>query len=1181
MRLKYLAAAALVAALGVILLPGSAMPVAEIHEHEGLADYDIRSGKLAPTSAQRAHAKRLVGRSKVRWNRFGTPSSIVRHGKFLARGIRAKSAPAAAKWYLNRHKRLFGLASLDGLVLDNSHRLTGSNGYAVSFRQVFKGIPTSESGLVTVGVVGSKARGWRVAYVSSSLTRATTIAGSVSLSAADGWARAARASKVSRSVVNILTRKRIGGWTRLRVAGLETPQTVRLVAFPTIREGLLPAYEAQVVDSKAGKAYKSFVDARNGRLLARHNLVHNAASGLKLNAVTVTPFSGTLGPQDGLAGAVVHPPFTVGAGVRAVSGFVTSTNAGTDLVMDFFRVGTPDVLLIHADGGFQPEGFRYAPAGGVPPGQYYVRISDFPGGGGPPEPRTYNGTITIDDTPAPPAYWAKWKTFPAHPNPGPFGNGSQMDPWGRPATDIRQTWCWRDTANPAECDRVVGNLASRAPWDHDLVTDLPTNTTMGNNAETASNWAHQSAPIPPRFSPTSPVRDYSYPWTDTWNQADCTGAGPTAVHGVSLDVSAAVTNLFVAHNRMHDWAYGLGFTETAWNAQKRNFGLTEAWQQGDPVTGNAQAGAGLTTAAAFLAPARNNANMATLADGLSSITNMYLWQPQAGSFYPPCADGDYDMPIIGHEYGHMIENRMIGKGGTRQGNQAGMMGESHGDLFGMEYVNSNGFVPVAGENRYAVGAYATGNQSRAIRNYSMGMPTSGGIPQPSRQLLVNALNYGAMGYDVTGPQVHADGEIWSRTNFNVRENLIEKYDDDYPADDQDLQTECAEGITPAHRCPGNRRWMQLVFDAMLLMPVNPSMLQARDAALAADMMRFGGANQKEMWLGYAEGGMGVNAFTASEQDLDPIPDFEPVGTRPATVTFSAKSTDHDPVNARIFVGHYEGRATQIADTNSATVPGTINLDDTAKFAPGRYEFVAVAPGYGHVRFSERLRSGEREKIKIKFARNWASSTSGATVTGDDQAPPVGPASLANLIDDTEATVWTAVAANWTGTATPGVPGGNLSVDGKQATIDLGGTDDVRVRYVQVSAHIGPGHSRFAALRQFELWACNSDEGGNCSTPAGFTKVYTSPHDAFPGDPPRPVAPHLILRRFDVPNFEATHVKLVVKTNQCTGGPGFQGDQDADPANNPDCDTNVPGNSARNFVRAAELQVFSRSPGIDD
>lgn len=78
-----------------------------------------------------------------------------------------------------------------------------------------------------------------------------------------------------------------------------------------------------------------------------------------------------------------------------------------------------------------------------------------------------------------------------------------------------------------------------------------------------------------------------------------------------------------------------------------------------------------------------------------------------------------------------------------------------------------------------------------------------------------------------------------------------------------------------------------------------------------------------------------------------------------------------------------------------------------------------------------------------------------------------------------------------------------------------------------------------------------------------------------------MAPHLILRRFDVPDFTATHVKFVVKHNQCTGSPGFQGDQDADPANNPDCDTNVPGNSARNFVRTAELQVFRSSPEIDD
>ena len=58
--------------------------------------------------------------------------------------------------------------------------------------------------------------------------------------------------------------------------------------------------------------------------------------------------------------------------------------------------------------------------------------------------------------------------------------------------------------------------------------------------------------------------------------------------------------------------------------------------------------------------------MNTQRDGTPSVTNMFLWQPIAGSFYAPCVDGDYDMSVIGHEFGHMIENRMIGKGFRRR-----------------------------------------------------------------------------------------------------------------------------------------------------------------------------------------------------------------------------------------------------------------------------------------------------------------------------------------------------------------------------------------------------------------------------------------------------------------------------------------------------------------------------------
>jgi hypothetical protein len=152
--------------------------------------------------------------------------------------------------------------------------------------------------------------------------------------------------------------------------------------------------------------------------------------------------------------------------------------------------------------------------------------------------------------------------------------------------------------------------------------------------------------------------------------------------------------------------------------------------------------------------------------------------------------------------------------------------------------------------------------------------------------------------------------------------------------------------------------------------------------------------------------------------------------------------------------------------------------------------------------------------------------------------------------------------------------------GKQITIDLAGTEARNVTDVAVSAMIAPGQSRFAGLRSFELWACNAAAGADCSTDAGFTKVYTSVGDAFPGDAPRPIGPHLILRDFKVPKFKATHLRLRVLTNQCTGGPAYQGEQDLDPTATTDCDTNVSASTAvssRRFVRTAEIQVFSSEP----
>jgi hypothetical protein len=930
-------------------------------------------------------------------------------------------------------------------------------------------------------------------------------------------------------------------WTSFAVDGFDERQHARLTAVPTPRNGVRPAWETLVVANENGEAlgYHSYVDAATGAILLRKNIAEQSHQ-------TADTFTGTVPAGDG-ACAPDNGPWTVadGESVGSVVVAVEATLTANDSVIHLLRDGE---IVASQDTASSPEALAYDPSD-AGTGTYRVRVCDFSDGAGWTAPATYTGEIVFSPAGASSAtpYPPKWKVFPANPLLG----GDEY-PWNVPNEDTRELWCWESTVGqpPAalpECDREVQNLASRAPWDVSVRTGTPTFTTWGNNARTAEAWGSPLTPGPTGFRPVSASREYAYPWTNAWSESSCFSP---FVPGQSHDVAAAATNLFVMHNRMHDWTYHLGLTERHWNAQDSNFG-TGGTAENDPVLGQVQAGALTGGFPSYLG--RDNANMISLPDGVSPITNMYLWQPVAGTFYPPCVDGDFDMSVIGHEYGHMVENRMIGKGGTRGGHHAGAMGESSGDLMGVEVLNEYGFVPVAGENPFAVGAYVTGNKQRGIRNFGMN---------------ASPLNFSDLGYDLTGPQVHADGEIWSATNYDIRQALVAKYG----AGDAATQLECAEGRRPADSCPGNRRWIQLMFDAFLLMPTAPSMLDARDAYLAADRMRFGGADQAELWLAFARRGFGAGAAssnTAADTDTDPTPDFASPLAQNATVTFTAEDERGDAVSARVYVGQYEARVSPIADTDPATAGQ--NLDATAQFAPGTYELLVHAPGYGHLRLTRTFRAGQTATVRLALRTNWASAAKGATATGDGIRH-------ADLIDDTERT-------NWERT------GAQPDVRGSQVTVNLSGTVQT-VRRVQVSAMLLPGQNRFTALRQFEVQTClESATNANCTLPAGWTTQVRSAGDAFPGVPPRPASPDLILRGFELPAaVKATHVRIVVLTNQCTGSDAFQGEQDADPLNGTDCREGSPGTGATveligdlpqvvaprdNEVRIAELQVFSR------
>ncbi|HZN19397.1 MAG TPA: M36 family metallopeptidase [Micromonosporaceae bacterium] len=682
-----------------------------------------------------------------------------------------------------------------------------------------------------------------------------------------------------------------------------------------------------------------------------------------------------------------------------------------------------------------------------------------------------------------------------------------------PASGDRVIYCLSATAG---CVREVRDPNSGQAWDVDLATGAPTFTSRGNSAVTFRRWG---AGTPDTFATVSPTRDYIYPFTDQWHAARCNPSVYTSTQ--RNDTDAAVANLFAMHNRMHDWSYHLGFTEATWNLQAVN--LTPDGLGGDAEQGRAQSNA--------LGGSRNNASQGTPRDGLVPTTNMFLWQPIAGSAYPPCVDGDYDMTVIGHEYTHAITNRMVAGPNTGiQSFQGGAMGESWSDLFAAEILAEYGLRP-PGETPFITGGYVTGNLHHGIRNYDM-----------SR----SPLNYSNVGYDRSGPGVHADGEIWSATNIRIRNAFLARYGAGTPA----LQARCADGLESVDSCPGNRRWIQLAFDALLLQASSQfSMVDMRDNMLAADLVRFGGANQDILWNGFAQSGLGQGAASGPD-DTDPTPSFASPYADNATVTLRPLGQATGAV-VRLYVGDYEARAVPVADTDPATsIPDTFSIMPDTTFS-----FLAVGAGRGHQRLEARFTPGAAQELKLVLPRNLASTASGAVFSGDG-------VNLDRLGDDTEATNWASLDG----------------VAGKQVTVDLAGKQPQLISEVRVSAMLRPAISgdpdagsqnAFSALRSFEILACLGLVA-DCSQDSGYRVVYTSAPDAFPAGTFRPYSPEINLRTFQIHPTEATHLRLRVLASQCTGGPQYAGEQDDDPTAATDCATASPFAAQ---VRIAELQAF--------
>jgi len=301
-------------------------------------------------------------------------------------------------------------------------------------------------------------------------------------------------------------------------------------------------------------------------------------------------------------------------------------------------------------------------------------------------------------------------------------------------------------------------------------------TTTGNNVEAyldtnADNVAdtNNGAGLSVGHA-TSATQDFTFPFSTTVDPR--------------TQQAAVVTNLFYYNNIMHDFSYNLGFTETARNFQVNNFG--RGGTGNDSVRAEAQDGSGT-----------NNANFATPPDGSRPRMQQFLFTSPT-----PDRDSSVDGDVVFHEYGHGISNRLIGNGSTAlSGTQSGAMGEGWSDYWAIT-INNDG----------AVGEYVTNNPA-GIRRAAYTVPAAAVHDS----------------YADLGAGVHADGEVWAATLW-------------------DLRTQLGAAITD-----------RIVLNGMKFTPTRPSYLNARDGIIQADQNLNGGANRCTIWTVFARHGMGVSA----------------------------------------------------------------------------------------------------------------------------------------------------------------------------------------------------------------------------------------------------------------------------------------------------------------------------------
>jgi hypothetical protein len=336
----------------------------------------------------------------------------------------------------------------------------------------------------------------------------------------------------------------------------------------------------------------------------------------------------------------------------------------------------------------------------------------------------------------------------------------------------------------------------------------------------------------------------------------------------------------------------------------------------------------------------------------------------------------------------------------------------------------------------------------------------------------------------------------------------------------------------------------------------------KNAELAAVMMRDK-ADYDTVADAFASRGLGKDAESKGSDDEHPTPSFaSPTPSHNGKVTFVLKdAATGKPVKGEVFVGVFTARCQPIATTLGGDEPKA-----TQPFVKGSYRVTVQAKGYGIQRFPLKVRGGA-QKVVLELRQNVASSAWGSGVRGN-----AGALRLGRVIDDTETT----------NGAFDGQP-----VAGRQIIVTFGTGMTTFDRFAVSSLHhpaqeLPEGgteiEGRLLGIRAFDLQV--SRDGGST-----WTTFYRSSDDFFPAKRPRAVAPDLLLRAIKLPKpVTGNAVRMVIRSNTCTGGRDFNYEQERDLTTPSDCRTVDPattdpatGEAVNNTdkVTITELQIFRR------